>query len=390
MELLAIYTPIREARFDCFAQKNQMRAMLFLGGILFSFCLRAQFHTLTLPKASPKAKVVQQLGVTFIEVNYHSPAANGRDVWNNPYVIPQNGKPIAWRAGANENTTISFDTDVKIEGKQLQAGSYGFHIIPNGHNHTLLFVKPDNLWGSYYLNLQKDVVLRVSVTDTVVPYSERLKYEVMKLTENTCQLGLKWEDRMIPLNIEVDLERTTIEKLRYELNGENTYQWEAWNDAAAWCLQHQTNLEEALVWVNRSIHGGFGGFAAHPSFTNTATKLEILDALAREEEFNSTLQNLYKLKYSATEARQMAVTLIKLKQDKEAAHLLDEAIKKNGKEWSLQLYRSIAYYYLGKKSTSQAALNQCSKLCPEGFKVRLNQIKAQMKSGEYKFPQRKS
>ncbi len=31
-----------------------------------------------------------------------------------------------WRAGANENTTISFDKDVKIQGKNLSAGKYGF------------------------------------------------------------------------------------------------------------------------------------------------------------------------------------------------------------------------------------------------------------------------
>lgn len=367
-----------------------MRIFLLLGSILLSFCTSAQFHTLTLPKASPKAKIVQQLGVTFIEVNYHSPAANGRDVWNNPHLIPQNGNPIPWRAGANENTTISFDTDVKIEGQHLKAGSYGFHIIPNGHEHTLLFAKPDNLWGSYYLDLEEDVVLQLTVKDTVSVYSERLKYEVINQKEKSCQLILKWTNRMIPFTIEVDLEQTTVAKLRYELNGENTYQWEAWNDAAAWCLEHKTNLEEALDWVNRSINGGYGGFAAHPSFINLGTKLEILDALAREEEFNQALKNIQELKYTASEAHQMAVTLIKLKQDKEAVNLLDEALKQYQNDWGLSLYRGIAYYYLGKKSASQAALQECTKNCPEGFKPRLEIIANQMKKGEYQFPQRKS
>ena len=31
-----------------------------------------------------------------------------------------------WRAGANENTTISFSHPVDIEGKGLGAGIYGF------------------------------------------------------------------------------------------------------------------------------------------------------------------------------------------------------------------------------------------------------------------------
>lgn len=367
-----------------------MKPIVLLCATLFCLNIDAQFHTLTLPKASPEAKIVQQIGVTFIEVNYHSPAVNGRDVWNNPYIIPQNGNPIPWRAGANENTIISFDTDVKIEGQELKAGSYGFHIIPNGHEHTLLLAKPDNLWGSYYLNLITDVVLQVKVKDTVSDFSERLKYEVINQTESTCQLALKWANRMIPFTIEVDLKQTTIEKLRYQLNGENTYQWEAWNDAALWCLHNNTNLEEALTWVNRSINGGFGGFAAHPSFINLSTKLEILDALAREEEFNNTIKSLNEIRYSASEAHQMVVTLIKLKQDKAAINLLNQAIKKNEKDWGMRLYQGIAYYYLGKKSASTSALKQCAKICPEGFKPRLEMIKQQIIKDEYQFPQRKS
>jgi hypothetical protein len=35
-------------------------------------------------------------------------------------------KAAPWRAGANENTTIEFSTDVKIEGQPLPAGKYGF------------------------------------------------------------------------------------------------------------------------------------------------------------------------------------------------------------------------------------------------------------------------
>ena len=246
------------------------------------------------------------------------------------------------------------------------------------------------MWGSYYLNLITDVVLQVKVKDTVSDFSERLKYEVINQTESTCQLALKWANRMIPFTIEVDLKQTTIEKLRYQLNGENTYQWEAWNDAALWCLHNNTNLEEALTWVNRSINGGFGGFAAHPSFINLSTKLEILDALAREEEFNNTIKSLNEIRYSASEAHHMAVTLIKLKQDKAAINLINQAIKKNEKDWGMRLYQGIAHYYLGKKSASTSALKQCAKICPEGFKPRLEMIKQQIIKDEYQFPQRKS
>jgi hypothetical protein len=34
-------------------------------------------------------------------------------------------KAAPWRAGANENTTIEFSTDVLVEGRPLAAGKYG-------------------------------------------------------------------------------------------------------------------------------------------------------------------------------------------------------------------------------------------------------------------------
>ena len=62
----------------------------------------------------------------------HDP--NGKDrkdhIWGElvPYGFTDQGfgssKAAPWRAGANENTTISFSQDVKIEGKDLKAGKY--------------------------------------------------------------------------------------------------------------------------------------------------------------------------------------------------------------------------------------------------------------------------
>jgi hypothetical protein len=35
---------------------------------------------------------------------------------------------MPWRAGANENTTITFSHDVKIEGQILKAGTYALFL----------------------------------------------------------------------------------------------------------------------------------------------------------------------------------------------------------------------------------------------------------------------
>ena len=367
-----------------------MKISLVIYALFIALFGCAQFHTLTLPEASPAVSIKHQIGVTTLTINFHSPSVKGRDVWNNPNVIPQKGDPIAWRAGANENTTISFDTDVFIEGQPLKAGSYGFHIIPDGHKHTLIFAQPDNLWGSYYLDIEKDAVLKVNVSDSASAFTENLSYSLIQRTQNTGTIALLWGNRMIPFKVSVDLNKTTVEKLRYELNGENTYHWQAWNDAALWCLQHNTNLEEALTWTNRSIKGGYGGFAAHNSFINLSTKIELLDALGKSEELEATIATIFEMEFSADEAHYMGATLLRLKMDKEALKLMNTGLDKHENDWGMLLFKGVSLHYLGETKKAQKTLKTCSFHCPEWFKPRLESIQNEMTSGTYNYPNRKA
>ncbi len=85
----------------------------------FLFCLLmaamsgvspAQSFVLDLPLQSQRAEVSQRIGITDITISYHRPLVNDRKVWDS--LVPY-GK--VWRAGANENTTITFSDPVEIE-----------------------------------------------------------------------------------------------------------------------------------------------------------------------------------------------------------------------------------------------------------------------------------
>jgi len=66
-------------------------------------CLcHAQTVMLDLPRQSQHAVVTQRIGITDITINYHRPLANGRQIWGN--LVPYGE---VWRAGANENTTVT-------------------------------------------------------------------------------------------------------------------------------------------------------------------------------------------------------------------------------------------------------------------------------------------
>ena len=126
-------------------------AILGLGGTI-----SAQ-NDLNLPDVSQAAEVKQRIALTDITVNYHRPLVKGRKIWGG--LVPY-GK--VWRAGANENTTIEFSDPVSVEGKSLDKGTYGLHMIPNPDSWTVIFSKTNTGWGSYSYD-QKDDALRVTV-----------------------------------------------------------------------------------------------------------------------------------------------------------------------------------------------------------------------------------
>ena len=121
-----------------------------------------------------------------------------------------NAKQSPWRAGSNENTTIQFTTDVKVEGQLLPAGKYAFFVAYDPGECTLIFSKNSNSWGSYFYNPAEDA-LRVKVKPMPADKSvEWLKYEFTNETESSVPLALEWEKLVIPFKVEVDLNATQI------------------------------------------------------------------------------------------------------------------------------------------------------------------------------------
>jgi len=354
--------------------------------LLFTVLAFAQFHTLNIPQSSPEVHETQKLGVTNITINYSSPSVRGREIWNNPRVIPQEGNPIPWRAGANMNTTITFSTDVMIEGQLLKAGKYGFHVIPKGSTYTLLFAHNNNQWGSYYLDIDQDVTLSINVKSVESPFSEQMDFEFLNRTENSLVIGLEWGKRRLPFKVEVDLNTTIVSSFRSELRGINTYHWQAWNDAANWCLNHNTNLEEALQWVDRSINGGYGGFAANKNFTNLTTKLMILKKLNKIDFFKDVLNEISSVEYTPTEAHRLGRTLLYEQEFQESLNFTQKAAKKYPDVWFIMVNESLAKYFLKDVDGAIKDINKLIPLSPEQYHQRFNTVIEEMKAGTYKIP----
>ncbi|MEJ7673978.1 MAG: DUF2911 domain-containing protein [Chitinophagaceae bacterium] len=76
-------------------------------------------------------------------------------------------KVAPWRAGANENTTITFSTDVRVEGQPLKAGTYGFFAAMETNQATLIFSNNHSSWGSYFYDPKEDALKVTCKNNTI-------------------------------------------------------------------------------------------------------------------------------------------------------------------------------------------------------------------------------
>src|SRR5437764_7651992 len=166
----------------------------------------AQSTILDLPRPSQHAVVTQRIGITDITLNYHRPLVNGRKIWGG--LVPYGE---VWRSGANENTTISFSTPVKVEGHELPAGTYGLQTIPTAGDWTVIFSKDANEWGAFSYK-QADDALRIQAKPQPAEMRERLAFEFDDVTDTSAKVVLHWEKLKVPFTVEADPKTLLVSK----------------------------------------------------------------------------------------------------------------------------------------------------------------------------------
>ena len=249
---------------------------LFSGVLLSASFSHAQTATgetlmLDLPRQSQHAVVMQRIGITDITVNYHRPLANGRQIWGK--VVPYGQ---VWRAGANENTTITFTDPVTIEGQPLDKGTYGLHMIPGENQWTLIFSKNSKDWGSFTYKQEEDA-LRVNVKPQTAEAYNALAYDFDDVKPDSTVVTMRWDKVAVPFKVEVKVNDIVTASIHRQLHGLNQYYWEGWDDAAGYFLANKINLDEALKDEDQSIQ-------AEARYDNLMNKSKILEAMGRKQD----------------------------------------------------------------------------------------------------------
>ncbi|MFN7492972.1 MAG: DUF2911 domain-containing protein [Cyclobacteriaceae bacterium] len=280
-----------------------------------------------------------RVGVTDIEITWNAPGVKGREgnLWGTPtahygFTVLGFGSDgeSPWRAGANENTTISFSTDVIINGKKLSAGKYGFFIALYQDTSTLIFSKISTAWGSYFYNPMNDVLRVGTMQQKDQKQSvERLDYTFSNQTDRSVEIALEWERWRIPMKVEVDLTATTLASIRSQLSGAMGFDPPSLQAAASWCLNNNVNFEEALHWIQVAVDPALGGVN---SFAALSTKAGLLNKLNRKTEADQAMTQALE-NASALEMHGYGRQLLAEKKVKEAMVIFERNYKKHKGAW---------------------------------------------------------
>jgi hypothetical protein len=151
---------------------------------------------LQVPK-SQHGSVTQRVGTTDISISYNRPVARGRELFGS--LVPWGRR---WHPGADSATTISFSTNVTIDGHDLKAGRYSLWTIPEEPPKvwTVIFNRGVGGWHTNYPGEAQDA-LRLEVQAETGPYMETLAYYFPRVDADSAVLRLQWGTVVVPMKI---------------------------------------------------------------------------------------------------------------------------------------------------------------------------------------------
>jgi hypothetical protein len=360
------------------------KLQLLLATTLFA---SVSFAQMDLPASggNPRAYVSEEVGITSISIKYGRPDVNKREgkIFGDGNLVTYGfsttnfitNKPTSpWRAGANEATVISFEHDVKVEGRDLKAGSYAIFMAMGADNVTIIFSKQAEAWGSFYYR-EEDDVLRVNVKPVLLDKSvEYLKYEFIEHKEKHCVIAMQWEKISVPFKVEVDVDNIVLARLREQTTSQKNFNSTNMIQASSWCFNKNINLDEALGWAQRAVTG-FQGQKSYVSLRNLAVGYEKLNRLPQADSVMTEALTMANLNQYAGYAR----ALITLKRADKSLEVVNTAKAKFGDVFAVN--NTLAYVYSGKGDYTKAleyankALGQANEQQKAGVNANIAKLK---------------
>ena len=220
-----------------------MKPLFFLFILFVTLSIHAQIPRLQL---SPKAKLVQTVGLSEVTIDYARPSVRERTIFGD--LVPYN---VLWRTGANRNTLITFSHDVVISGQPLSKGTYALYTTPNKDAWMVYFYNKTDNWGTpvQWEEEQISLAIRAEVQD--VSHTESFRISIENITLETADLHLAWEITAIQLPIVFPTSKIMESNLS-EMNV-NTASANDLYTAAVYYLNNDKDLQKAKVWITKAV-----------------------------------------------------------------------------------------------------------------------------------------
>jgi len=244
-----------------------MRKTLITG--LMLLVATTAFAQVRTPRPSPKATLMQTVGLTDVTITYSRPGVKGRAIWGS--LVPYDK---VWRTGANEATTINFSDDVWINGNKLTKGLYSLHTIPGQNEWTVIFNSVADQWGSYSYDEAKDA-LRVKVKPETAGHAEWMGFEVPEMTTDTAKIVLRWEKVAVPFTVDTKSTERTMTALSNAMKPD----WRTAYMAANFAFENKGAATDQQIsdWLDQSL-------SINENIANLWLKARFLERLGKKAE----------------------------------------------------------------------------------------------------------
>lgn len=227
-----------------FKTKTKMKKLITLLMVFaVTFTVNAQIET---PQPSPLQKIEQKVGLTDVSVQYSRPSMKGRTIFGD--LVPY-GK--LWRTGANQNTMVTFSTDVMVGESTLKAGSYAIFSKPNKDNWEVIFYSDTNNWGTPQKWDDSKVAAKVNAKVYDIPMDiETFTVSFDDLTNDSAVLGIMWEKTYVAVKFDVPTDKAVTTAINKVMNGPSADDYYA---AARYYLESGKDINKAVVWMDKAI-----------------------------------------------------------------------------------------------------------------------------------------
>ena len=226
-------------------KKNQKMKKLQL--LFLAFFTSISFAQIQTPDASPYSKIEQKVGLTDFTISYSRPAKRSRIIMGD--LVPYGA---IWRAGANANTTVTFNDPIKIEGQALAAGKYAIFVKPQPKEWEVYFYTKTNNNGLPQKWDPESVALTVKAKVTSLQETiESFTIALEDLNAKGATLSFKWENTKASLNLKVPTDEKAMESIAKTIKGSPSAR--DFYLAAIYYKDTGRDLKQAKKWIAKAI-----------------------------------------------------------------------------------------------------------------------------------------